>query len=178
MSDNFEASNGYIVRLDEMGDLEIVDPDGYPVEWVRGEELIAATAEYFQAERDEELGRWRDSVAPEYSCYPHEDQQLVVIINETTGGVHTISREDPEPEGGSEPWDVSRRYFEEHPLPDLRPWERAKVGEVWALVIEDYEIAATYGTDDKFYTAETSLAPTDPTITDGRRIWPEEGADD
>lgn len=55
--EQYTASNGITVRLDD-GDLDIKHPNA---EWValRGTYVVDALREFFRAEEDERLGRWR-----------------------------------------------------------------------------------------------------------------------
>ena len=76
---------------------------------------------FFQAERDEELGRWRDPENPDYVVYPLADG-TVMIFNEQSQYRGFWSRKgtrEYELKGGSA--DVARRYFAAHPEPKPRP---------------------------------------------------------
>ena len=138
------------------------------------EEEMEDLRAYLQAERDEELGRWRDTenvdmVAYRSPEYDDDDGRCILLLNEHSGEFwldweHTAS---PGP---------ARRYFAAHPQPEPkpRPWEGAKPGEVWVLTrwgtAEPFLV-----TDGEFTSTDLAVATDldDPRITAGRRIWPE-----
>ena len=128
---------------------------------------------FFQAERDETLGRWRDPENPNIVVYPHDDVNTTVH-DETTGAYLNWSREQAEDDEYSHGFGfaTARAYFAAHPEP--KPWEEAKAGEVWILT--------RYGAEEPFFVTDGEFTSTDlavatdlddPRITDGRRIWPE-----
>ena len=129
--------------------------------------------EYFQAERDEALGRWRDPENPNMVCYPVAcdlDAVLVMYEGDMTRYYATRSTwKDVTPHYVSE---TAGRYFAAHPEP--KPWEEAKPGEVWVLT--RWGTAETFlVTDGEFITADLAVIVDldDDSITAGRRIWPE-----
>ena len=84
-------------------------------------ETTEALRAFFQAERDETLGRWRDPENPDYVVYPLADG-TVMIFNEQSRYREFWSRKgtrEYELKGGSA--DVARRYFAAHPEPKPRP---------------------------------------------------------
>ena len=134
------------------------------------EEEMDELRAHLQAERDEQLGWWRDPENPNTVAYrtPEDDNKsgrCIILLNEHSGEFwldweHTAS---PGP---------ARRYFAAHPEP--KPWEEAKAGEVWILT--------RYGAEEPFFVTDGEFTSTDlavatdlddPRITDGRRIWPE-----
>ena len=129
--------------------------------------------EYFQAERDEALGRWRDPENPNMVCYPVAcdlDAVLVMYEGDMTRYYATRSTwKDVTPHYVSE---TAGRYFAAHPEP--KPWEEAKPGEVWVLTrwgtAEPFLV-----TGGEFITADLAVIVDldDDSITAGRRIWPE-----
>ena len=144
-------------------------------------ETTEALRAFFQAERDIELGRWRDPENPDYAVYrtPEEDDEdgrCVRVLDESSG------------ESWLE-WErlflsgPSIRYFAAHPEsePEPKPWEEAKPGEVWALTYAGIEETAwvadfTWGAPPRFRQFKNLLTPiftNDKHITAGRRIWPE-----
>ena len=128
--------------------------------------------EYFQAERDEQLGRWRDPENPDMVCFPVEcDPNAVWVVYEGDGRRYHATRtgwELTRPHYASE---AAGRYFAAHPKP--KPWDAAQPDEIWVLTIDDYSapyLRNSYGT----WTNSTSdVYVGDGTITAGRRIWPE-----
>ena len=74
---------------------------------------------FFQAERDEQLGRWRDPDNPDTVCYPRpalddHDGRCVMVLDELSGA----TRLDWEQITLPGPAD---RYFTAHPQPEPRP---------------------------------------------------------
>ena len=165
-----KASNGASVHLDSNGRMTFRRDSPLCVNTLEAF-WVQAAREYFQAERDEELGRWRDPENPDYVAYrtPEDDDgcgRCILLLDENTGDNH---------------WEWERiatsgpglRYFAAHPEP--KPWEEAKAGEVWILT--------RYGAEEPFFVTGGEFTSTDLAvatdlddlrITDGRRIWPEE----
>ena len=82
-------------------------------------ETTNALRAFFQAERDIELGRWRDTENPDMVVYrtpeyDDDDGRCILLLDETTGGTdHEWEQIDlPGP---------ARRYFAAHPEPEPRP---------------------------------------------------------
>ncbi|MEI3845356.1 MULTISPECIES: hypothetical protein [unclassified Microbacterium] len=153
-------------------------------------EAGVALREFYQAERDEELGRWRWPENPDYVVYPviqaaHEiafGQELsVMVFHEPTGVLKGYCR--AEDQGGDltrEYPGAARAYFDAHP--ERNPWEGAKEGEVWAITVEHAAVRAEYDgmiavtVDRGDFVATTGLMRIDlhdSQITAARRIWPE-----
>ena len=132
---------------------------------------------FFQAERDDALGRWRDPENPNVVVYPVPDQndgygRVVWVLDEAEMVSRTVL-DDREQIALPGP---ARRYFEAHPQPEPepKPWEEAKPGEVWVLTrwgtAEPFLV-----TGSEFITADLAVIVDldDDSITAGRRIWPE-----
>lgn len=165
----FTATNGILFTITEDGALR----------WERGYDprrVTDALREYFQRERDTQLGRWRDPKNPDLVCYPVAydlDAVLVMYEGDMTRYYATRSTwKDVTPYCVSE---AAGRYFAAHPEP--KPWEDAEEGDIWVLTgaggleqawqrsdgawckaVEGYKVAK--------YDAVYAIA--------GRRIWPEE----
>lgn len=172
MSETFKASNGEELNVAPTGHLIIP-----PVTTGLGERTQQALREFFQHERDKELGRWRD---PEnlhrvaYATSPH----TVFIMDESTGQGAEYSRQTVNDSsanyGDRLKRQSARAYFAAHPEP--KPWHFAKPGEVWVLVVNGEEYPWGFdGRDQRFIYAggESWLRHNDDMITAGRRIWPE-----
>ena len=133
---------------------------------------VAALRAFFQAERDETLGRWRDPENPDMVCYPVEcDPNAVWVVYEGDGRRYHATRtgwELTRPHYASE---AAGRYFAAHPKP--KPWDAAQPDEIWVLTIDGYSapyLRNRYGT----WTNSTSdVYVGDGTITAAHRIWPE-----
>lgn len=173
--EKFTASNGWTVTELEDGQGSVMRPAGNReyVFWL-GPTEADTLREFFQAERDAELGRWRWSENTDVVVRVNgPDPNTVEVYDEDSGLRATISRgglgfEDFEPYLMR----AARDYFNAHPVP--RPWEDAKPGEVWLVVLDCEEqavIADRFGT---LSTHEESLnSPEFTRISAGRRIWPE-----
>ena len=89
---------------------------------ILSEEEMDELRAHLQAERDEQLGRWRDPENVDMVAYrkPKEDDgcgRCIILLNETTGAT-------------SHEWerlaysDLARRYFAAHPQPEPEPKPR------------------------------------------------------
>lgn len=131
---------------------------------------IDALREFFQHERDEELGRWRWPENPLYVVYPRADH--VQVVNELSGNALNVSRAQANVSTGLDR--AARAYFEAHP--ERKPWHDAKEGEVWVLDL----IASGEGSwfvNYGYFQSTKSLVNrplTDAAFRSGRRIFPEQ----
>ena len=161
----FTATNGILFTITEDGVLR----------WEGGYDprrVTDALREYFQRERDTQLGRWRDPKNPDMVAYrtPEDDDEsgrCILLLDENTGDNHWEWEHTASP-------GPARRYFDAHPEPKPRPWKEAKPGEVWVLTRWG-TAEPSLVTDGEFITADLAVIVDldDPRITDGRRIWPE-----
>ena len=170
------------VDLDEVGRIHL-SRAGY-CNGIYTLETTEALREYFQAERDEQLGRWRDPENPDIVVYPipaMNDQgdgygRVVWVLDEAEMVSGTVLDDRHSHSSAS-------RYFAAHPQPqpEPKPWLEAKPGEVWALTYAGIEETAwvadfTWGAPPRFRQFKNLLNPiftNDDSITAGRRIWPE-----
>ena len=161
----FTATNGILFTITEDGVLR----------WEGGYDprrVTDALREYFQRERDTQLGRWRDPKNPDMVAYrtPEDDDgsgRCILLLDENTGGNHWEWEHTASP-------GPARRYFDAHPQPEPKPWLEAKPGEVWVLT--RWGTAETFlVTGSEFITADLAVIVDldDDSITAGRRIWPE-----
>lgn len=127
-AETFLASCGREVKAGpEEGSLEFGKLDGY-----LSAECVVDAAEYFQAKRDAELGRWRWPDDPRFVVYPGyspgEEERFVRVVEENTG-VSTLVYESQR--DGVRGHNVATAYFEAHP--ESKPWHDAKAGEFWQI---------------------------------------------
>ena len=158
------------VDLDEDGRIHL-SRAGHSANGIYTLETTEALRAFFQAERDEALGRWRDPENPDWICYGRgSSRDTVYVINEYDGLPYMLER-DQVAYADSEFSAVAQRYFEAHPKP--KSWDTAQPDEIWVLTINGYSapyLRNWYGT----WTNSTSdVSVGDGTITAGRRIWPE-----
>ena len=97
-----------------------------------------AARAFFQAEQDEQLGRWRDPENADWICYPDEmSPNWVLVIQESTGDTDTVFRHTWGSTEDDEFILVADRYFAAHPdVEPHKPWHDAKVGEYWLVTLE------------------------------------------
>lgn len=179
----FTASNGFCIGVDRSNPNRIaVANAGGHLESVLTPDRMRALREFFQAETDERLGRWRDPEEPVFYVYSGGAWDGVFspirIVAETNGASWLLDREEHEPKVPPKVLAVARRYFDAHPEP--KPWHDAKPGELWAIRIddEDDEIGVSVETfepgADVFQVPDgESISITRPSIVTGRRVWPE-----
>ncbi|WP_420110635.1 hypothetical protein [Pseudactinotalea sp.] len=161
----FTASNGVnVVSRDKGGyftgtfDYGI---NGISAEWGQ------ALREFFQHERDEELGRWRWPESPDYVVYPRDDD--TVLVHRESDGLGYVFSRKMAPYAGFHgdlaPAGVA--YFDAHPV--RKPWHDAVEGEVWLITYNGTEYPAIFQAD-RFRDHGGSWDA--ESITAGRRIWP------
>ena len=166
------------VDLDEDGRIRL-SRAGSSANGIYTRETTEALRAFFQAERDEELGRWRDLEDPNMVVYPIQGKlDGVWVVDEGDGAGYAIRT------GWKHAlphcmYEAAERYFAAHPEP--KPWEKARPGcdEIWVLTI--------HGCEQPVYVTEFCGEPafqvpgggtmslSHGAITAGRRIWPEGG---
>lgn len=143
----FEASNGIKISAPSLGYLQW---EGKYTEGGMGFALDSkvgrAMAEFFQARRDEELGRWRSKENPDWVVYPSRrvgtegKGRAIQVYSETlnkTWDVLEISRVNRIRTGTH--LDVAREWFEAHPKPKrnyLQQFNSFEVGTKFATTDE------------------------------------------
>lgn len=175
----FTASNG--IEITPKGDrlaLRITLAMGGTLDQLFPAREVTALREYFQHERDQELGRWRDTENPNMVVYPDTDlDEMILVLNETTGqgGYWTRGSGSAPLEDDDREWKrAAYRYFAAHPEP--KPWENAEPGEVWALTVAGQDQLYRCGQNGLYGLADGQplRALTGMFVTGGRRIWPEQ----
>ena len=141
-------------------------------------ETTEALRAFFQAERDEELGRWRDPENPGIVCYPVAgDLDAVWVMREGDGSRYLATRTRWERIGPHYVAEAAGRYFQAHPEP--KPWEKAQpdCDEIWVLTIHGCEqpvYVTEFRGEPVFQVPDgETISPHRESITAGRRIWPE-----
>jgi len=167
----FTASNGITVERWRVGaDLTVRLGNGL----IPTSESADALREFFQHERDTELGRWRFPENPDYVVYP--EGEAVRIVRERPFHVwypvHRGTTSD------SEQFRAARAYFDAHPV--RKPWHDAKPGEIWVLSVDGRDVPCRVTpTGPDFEPLEdpdwATIARGSDRITSARRIWPEGG---
>lgn len=191
---DFTASNGYMVSVIHDNHVELQNESSENTlapEFVSGNDFLdmhdmQALREFFQAEADKRLGRWRDPADTVFVVYSGGAWDGVYspirVVAETNGASWLLDREDHEPNVPATVLAVSRRYFDAHPEP--KPWHDAAAGEVWLLTVDrEADVPAVASSSEGghvVFTAATGgaggteeISPTTVYITAGRRIYPE-----
>lgn len=186
MNETFKASNGIDVSISEEGDGTFLLGKGGVIKggvrrWTvatGNAEGIVALREFFQHERDQELGRWRWPENPDYVVYQREvtghtdaEYRECTVLDERSGVLQEFGSKLPQCHGGYFR-EAARAYFAAHPEP--KPWHEAVEGEVWLLMFPN-STQAWFVNGGYFQNVRTltNINKTDPGITAGRRIWPE-----
>ena len=143
----FTASNGYMI-IGGAARLEMLNRAG-DSRHLLGLYSIEALREFFRAERDEELGRWRYPEDHEWIVYPDGEDQLgnrhVITFWEKNGRRDSVY-EDNIP--GTVWGVVARAYFEAHPERKPQPWDNAERDEVWLFKSEGNGRALAWRAED------------------------------
>lgn len=176
----FTARNGITVSVDN--GVQFGNERGWGFYGIVDEEW-QALREFFLAERDAELGRWRWPENPDYVVYPSPAGYMVTVLKEPNGNSGQFDREQfSGMMAGFETSDpgysrAAHAYFEAHP--ERKPWEDAKHGEVWLVSIDDApETPMTV--EHEAFDFPRFIEPIEGMsygpkagITAARRIWPE-----
>jgi hypothetical protein len=182
--DIFTASNGMTFT-----------PDGRAVEFRctgmgRDHHLTAKESdglrEFFRAEEDERLGRWRWPDNPNYLVYPGNAPHRVRVVSEADGQVLTYER-DEYPDHVTGFSGAGNAYFVAYP--DTKSWHLAKPGEVWLVTVDggherphyveanrsDTIGGVAFVAIDPKWSQPGHVGIAAPAISGARRIWPEGG---
>jgi hypothetical protein len=130
----YTATNGVTVFPLERG-MTFRFPDIGQSKWGINQEKVDALREFFRAEEDERLGRWRWPEKPEFIVFPSvafqhpADSALVQVVNEANGQSRSVRRDDPDRSLYGYFSEAAEAYFDAHPEP--KPWHNAKEGDVW-----------------------------------------------
>lgn len=134
MTDSFTASNGMTVERDHNNDV-VIDRSIGCASVFMADGTALALREFFQHERDEELGRWRWPENPDYVVYPRA--RAVLVLSESTGVTLRAERGQFSAREATV-FGAASAYFEAHPerkpppeidgiyavSPNVHPYER------------------------------------------------------
>lgn len=179
MNEKFVASNGVEIVLN--GEHWSVPRNETREPFEISTSALAALRQFFQHERDKELGRWRDPENQRYVVHPFSDTtDEVRVTDEETGYHFQVAREAALVAGSFNPgMPTARAYFTAHPEP--KPWHDAREGEIWIIttdnVGDEVPVKATtnqkYGTSFRYIRGKGRIMVADSRITNARRLWPE-----
>ncbi|QWY84623.1 hypothetical protein QEH34_gp41 [Microbacterium phage Footloose] len=171
--DTFEASNGMKVPVDGHP-FALVNANGVTTQTFSARDA-QALREFFQHERDEELGRWRWPHNPDFVVYPRGESGVHVLDEGSGIGAARLIHRNGDPHNPTAEYQAAYAYFEAHP--ERKPWEDAKEGEVWIVTPskaltcgERVEYPAIFQAG-RFRDHGGSWEARD--LTAARRIWPE-----
>lgn len=185
MTTRFTASNGVTITPEDDGFL-FADDDDQSSSYHITSRVTAALRAYFTAERDSELGRWRDPENPNKVVYPAGNNGARILCEIDGASFHRRRDDHPSLVG----MDSAARYFAANPEP--RPWEDAAEDDIWLLDGADHRgtlkpYQAVIDTDGETikeprffpaYRTEWTTGAFPREFTAGRRIWPTEESDD
>lgn len=180
---DFTASNGRVVRVDDTGYVTVRYSTGVPAASF-ADETVQALREFFRHEEDERLKRERSATDPDMVVY-RWGRDIVFVLDERTGQGKEFDRALIESTRRTEPVNdyvrVARAFFDAHPVPKPA-WHDAKPGELWVIRLgqEDEQgvmVESFEGGSDVFQVPDgESISIPRPSITSGRRIWPEDAS--
>ena len=171
----FTATNGILFTITEDGVLR----------WEGGYDprrVTDALREYFQRERDTQLGRWRDPENPNIVVYPIPDMndqgdgygRAVWVLDEAEMVSRTVLDDRHSHSSAS-------HYFAAHPDEEThKPWHEAKPGEIWEIGLLELGPSACLVTEGDFVeiSKRFEVAIGSSLIESGRRIWPTDAEGD
>lgn len=188
MSEKFTASNGVEISITLEGIETYLLGKGGVISggerrWTvatGNKEGTQALREFFLAERDEELGRWRWPENREVVAWEsrRSNERDVTVFDEGSGYVGYFNRSevvDVAPNEGAVRR-AARAYFAAHPA--SKSWHDAMPGEVWLLTLagDDDQPAGVFDFDGVAHFSIPGIEDFSINygrITAGRRIWPE-----
>lgn len=181
---DFTASNRIPVTLTDDGRLLLFEIDHtYPVT-VAGGNDVDALREFFRAEGDERLGRWRWPENPGYVVYLVGDDIVDVLRESSVSDEHRgPGRQAGITRDAARTWDndysqnffrAARAFFDAHPEP--KPWHDANHNEIWVLFVAISEEA--YRVDGGSFVPVNNperirIPLRDERIKSAHRIYPE-----
>jgi hypothetical protein len=167
MGTEFKAASGRTINIADDGSLLFGRANGY-----LSRETAFDAEEYFRAKRDEELGRWRYPLDPDWVAQEadrSDGHRTVLVYNELTFERYHVNDRVLSSTSSETPKRAARAFFEAHP--ERKPWEDAKPGEVWEINgfhAWRLESGAFMFDDESFiFTGD---------VHRGHRIWPEDVA--
>ena len=172
MTEKFVASNGIPIIEKDWG---LSFTQGVDLGTLTGvsDDQANALREYFQHERDRELGRWRWPENPEWVMY-QGGPGSVWVFDEDDPYLTRIycSEVSRVPFSHNSALGAATAYFAAHHEP--KPWHDAKPGEVWAIVTENVaeEVAVQRTPNGLWQFCDGVVRDDELPIESARRIWP------
>lgn len=173
--ETFTASNG--IKFTPCGDRT--------VRWRSGlhPRLVSdGLREFFQWERDQELGVLRDPAFPGYVARLNYDGSHIRGMKESTWGLSAWYPLDVAASGKADECFSMREFLQRVAPQPPRPWLEAKHGEVWLVTRGGFDDVVKVREKlretlfEAVYDDGVVYSALSPEITAGRRIWPRGGA--
>lgn len=136
----FEASNGVVVEDNCNGDKDYWNITGPRGGIAVNRDEQDALREFFRHERDEELGRWRDTVNPSYFVIKNDYDRVVVVNERSSRWTEVTPKIVADYPDVIVEHQVGARYFAAHPV--QQPWHNAGRDDVWKFTTKDGRRAA------------------------------------
>ena len=176
MTDIFTASNGIAVTIKHDGYLIATTDDGV-CHATGGADLgVQALREYFTAERDAELDRWRDPETGLLVYQINDDPDTVFVFDETYADHGTWTREQVGPTTTGFGAPIAERYFAAHPEPTPE-WYYVEAGTFWRIHVDTGDTtgrrAIAHG--DGTFTDHYGIGWKANEITHATQLLPEQG---
>ena len=167
---DFVASNG--IRIVAENDHLKVTATDNRVRYLLQDSTVALR-EFFLAERDAELGRWRSKEHPDCLVYFSFDGR-VIVVNERNGVSSPVYERGQFPGTTGLFAKIALEYFSSHP--ERKPWHDAKEGESWLIVVDnapkDVTVVKNDSFGEEFISSSIRCSIKYTGITYGKRIWP------
>lgn len=179
----FTASNGFSIEEADNVEFLVRDQHGYLYPDI-SEPLSDALREYYEHERDEELGRVRWPEDADYVIYrdqdhDDEDGRCIDILHEPSATTTTMWEDWPTESYGTCGM-AARWYFTEGPGKPERSWGDTQVGEVWRLTVggeEGHFLVKESPSGAPYFLGQASSFYTDSgRITAGRKLVNADGS--
>ncbi|MFF8817837.1 hypothetical protein ACF07D_07560 [Leucobacter sp. NPDC015123] len=177
MSDTFTAKTGRTVAIKSRSMTgTVLEISGLGARTTVDLGDVETLREFFQHERDKELGRWRDPERPDIVVYLCDAERCVRVLDELTG-VSQLYVEGQMSEYRGDMADAAHTYFAAHP--ESRSWHDARDGQLWLIRFDDFpdtDVSALvkggrFVYNDRCHEGTATLK--DSSIVGGTQIWPE-----
>ncbi len=187
MAETFTGSNGIKVEEHTYGKA-LIDEDGTnrlagAYDFLNDHDM-QALREFFRAEEDTRLGRWRWPEDPDVTVQPAHNADSVTVIGHREGvsyvGIRGYLRAYPNDEYYLVR--AAKAYFDAHPEP--KPWLTAADGEIWELDFGQGGVKQYLYSEGRFFAlpllraADDGWTPAEfaSGVISGHRVYPEDAS--
>lgn len=168
----FKATNGANVSRDGWG-VTVELPDSEHGHIFLSTSRANTLREFFQAEDDENWGRWRSKIDPDWTAVPNPEYPNEAIFRHEDGLRGFIATRGVRSGAPILLRPLTQEYFEAHPIEPVNPWDDAKPGDVWEFTGVDGgpTYAASLREDGHWYWTDGTYLDDFESIESGRRVW-------